>query len=110
MQLQFYWDAVGDPRAHCDPPGRPLAEFLESDIQGSTATAREVLRALDWIEAGDRDHWEMTGNIHTLALSPEGASLQNEHEEDSEPYELPLSQFRQALTDWVSFLEEGRGS
>jgi uncharacterized protein YacL (UPF0231 family) len=110
MQHQFYWDAAGDPRAHCDPPGRPLADFLESDVQGSAATAREILRALDQVDAGDLDSWEMTGNVHTLALSPEGASLQNEYDEETEPYELPLSQLRQVLADWVSFLEEGRGS
>jgi hypothetical protein len=110
MQLQFYWDPAGDPRAFCDPPCRPLADFLESDLQGSTATAREVLRALDQVDAGDLDAWEMTGNVHTLALSPEGASLQNEYDEDAEPLELSLSQFRQVLVDWVSFLEEGRGT
>jgi uncharacterized protein YacL (UPF0231 family) len=107
MQIQFYRDAAGDPRAQCDPPGRALADFLESDVQGSTATAREILRALDRVEAGDADFWEMTGNLHTLILSPEGASLQNEQNEETEPYEMSLSQLRQVLADWVSFLEEG---
>lgn len=110
MQLQFYWDTASNPRAHCDPPGHPLADFLESDVQGSTAAAHEILRALDRVDAGDLDAWEMTGNVHTLALLPVGASLQNEHDEEAEPYELPLSQLRQVLADWVAFLEEGRGS
>ena len=107
MQLQFYRDAAGDPRAQCDPPGHTLADFLESDVQGSTATAHEILRALDRVEAGDVGFWEATGNVHTLTLSPERASLRNEHDEEAEPYETSLSQLRQVLADWVSFLDAG---
>jgi uncharacterized protein YacL (UPF0231 family) len=106
MQLQFYRDAAGDPRAQCAPPCEPLASFLESDIQGSTAFAHEILRALDRVESGEEEVWEWTGNAHTLTLTGDAASIQSEIEEDAEPCLLSLSQVRQALADWIAFLDE----
>lgn len=106
MQLEFYWDAAGDPRALCKGPGEMVAGFLESDLQGSIASAHEVLRALDGVESGEVPEWERTGNAYTLALSPIGATLWNEMDEDAEPYALALTDLRQVVADWVSFLDE----
>ena len=106
MQLQFYWDATGDPRARCEGPGEMVAGFLESDLQGSIASAHEVLRALDSVESGEIQEWERTGNAYTLALSSAGATLWNEMDEDAEPYALSLADARQVVADWVSFLDE----
>lgn len=106
MQLQFYWDAAGDPRATCEGPGEVVAGFLESDLQGSIASAHEVLRALDSVESGDIPEWERTGNAYTLELNPEGATFWNEMNEDAEPYTLSLAQTRQVVADWVSFLDD----
>jgi uncharacterized protein YacL (UPF0231 family) len=108
MQLEFYWDAAGDPRARCEGPGRVVAAFLESDLQDSIAAAHEVLRAIDEIASGRAGAWERTGNAHTLTLSSEGASIQNEMEEEAELYTLSLPEIREAVADWVSFLEDGR--
>ncbi|MFL6262810.1 MAG: YacL family protein [Thermoanaerobaculia bacterium] len=110
MQLQFHWDDDGSPRARGKGHGRTVAGFLESDLQDSPAAAREVLRALDRVEAGREASWERAGNAYTLTLSPEGATIQDENAEDAEPYRLPLAALREALSGWVSFLEEGRGS
>lgn len=106
MQLQFHWDDDGSPRARGRGHGRALAGFLESDLQDSPAAAREVLRALDRVESGHEPSWERTGNAYTLTLSPEGATIQDEHDENSEPHSLPLAALREALAGWVSFLEE----
>ena len=106
MQLQFYWDSTGDPRARCEGPGEMVAGFLESDLQGSIASAHEVLRALDAVESGELTDWERTGNAYTLALSAEGATFWNEMDEEAEPYTLSLAQTRQVVADWVSFLDE----
>jgi uncharacterized protein YacL (UPF0231 family) len=109
MQLEFYWDAAGDPRAQCKGPGAMVAGFLESDLQGSIASAHEVLRAIDGVESGEIPEWERTGNAFTLALAPEAATLWNEMDEEVEPYRLSLADFRQIVADWVSFLDDGRG-
>ncbi|MEA2600577.1 MAG: hypothetical protein QOF89_1569 [Acidobacteriota bacterium] len=106
MQLEFYWDSAGDPRARCLGPGAVLASFLEGDIQGSGKHGREILRAIDRIEAGKLDHWETTGNAYTLTLSPAGASLVSELDDEAKPYAIPLAQLREAVADWTAFLEE----
>jgi uncharacterized protein YacL (UPF0231 family) len=88
MQLQFYSDADGVPRALCEGPGRVLAGFLESDLQDSLAAAHEVLRAVDEVASGRSASWERTGNAYTLSLS----------------------ELRDVVADWISFLENGRRS
>ena len=108
MQLEFHRDAEGAARARCKGRGRAVAGFLESDLQESAAAAQEILRALDEVESGRRASWERTGNSHTLTLSPEGATIQNEMAEDARPYHLSLPALRQAVADWASFLEEGK--
>lgn len=111
MQLEFYWDEAGDARAratHAGGAGREVAGFLDGDLQGSAASAREVLRAVDEVESGRVPSWERTGNAHTLTLSRAGAALRNEMEEDARPHHLTLPALRKAVGDWLSFLEEGR--
>lgn len=110
MQLQFYSDASGAPRALCEGPGRVVAGFLESDLQDSLAAAHEVLRAVDEVASGRAASWERTGNAYTLTLSPDGAILQDEITEEVEPYALSLSELRDVVADWISFLEDGRRS
>jgi uncharacterized protein YacL (UPF0231 family) len=105
MKLQLYRDDAGDARARGRGRGKALAAFLESDLQGSAVSAREVLRALDDVQAGRRESWERTGNAYTLTLSPESAVLQDEMDEEAEPVSFPLSEVREAVAGWVSFLE-----
>jgi uncharacterized protein YacL (UPF0231 family) len=107
MQLEFYWDSAGDARARCLGPGAVLASFLESDIQGSGRYGREILRAIDHVESGKLDRWETTGNTYTLTVSPAGASLVSELDEEAKPYEVPLAQLKEAVADWTAFVEEG---
>ena len=72
MKLEHYRDSAGDPRARGKGQGQTVAGFLESDLQDSPEAAREVLRAVDDVEAGRAPTWERTGNAYTLALSPGG--------------------------------------
>jgi uncharacterized protein YacL (UPF0231 family) len=105
MKLELYRDSAGDPRARGRGHGRVVAGFLESDLQGSAEAAREVLRAVDAVESGRETSWERTGNAYTLTLSPAGASIQDENAEDSKPRSLSLTELREAVAGWVSFLE-----
>ncbi|MBW8875078.1 MAG: YacL family protein [Acidobacteria bacterium] len=107
MQLEFYWDSAGDPRARGKGQSEVLASFLEGDLQGSGRQGRAILRAIDRIEAGQLDRWETTGNSYTLTLSSQGASLVNEIDENAEPFELPLPQLKEAVADWTAFVDEG---
>jgi uncharacterized protein YacL (UPF0231 family) len=113
MKLEFHRDSDGAPRArvtHGTDAGRAVSGFLESDLQDSAEAAREILRAVDAVEAGREPSWERTGNAHTLTLSPEGAMIQDENDEDSKPHALSLVELRRAVADWISFLEGGRGA
>ena len=107
MKLEYYRDSAGDPRARGRGHGRLAAGFLESDLQDSPAAAHEVLRALDNVESGREPSWERTGNAYTLTLSPAGAAIQDENAETSKPRPFSLAALREAVTGWVSFLEEG---
>jgi uncharacterized protein YacL (UPF0231 family) len=108
MKLEYYRDSAGDPRVRGKGHGQTVAGFLESDLQDSPEAAREVLRAVDDVEAGRAPTWERTGNSYTLALSPEGAMIQDENAEDAKPHRLTLEALRKAVTDWASFLEQKR--
>ncbi len=108
MQLEFYRDASGNPRAHCEGPARVLAGFLESDLQDSPAAAREILKAIDEVESGGTASWRRTGNAYTLTVLPEGAAIEDEMDDEAEPYRLSLSEIRGAVEDWLSFLDNGR--
>jgi hypothetical protein len=106
MQLEFYRDSAGDPRARGTGRGEKLAGFLESDLQGSGKGGRAILRAIDRIEAGKLDSREITGNSYTLTLSPAGASLVNENAGDAKPFELTLAELKKAVADWTTFVDE----
>lgn len=108
MKLQFYRDAAGDARARGRGRGKVVAGFLESDLQDSPESAQEVLKAIEDVEAGRADSWERTGNAYTLTLSPQGAALQNEMDEDAGPCVLSLPEIRDAVEGWVSFLGNGK--
>ncbi len=107
MQLEFYRDSAGDPRARGKGRDEVLASFLEGDLQGSGRHGRAILRAIDRIEAGELDRWEITGNAYTLTLSPGKASLVNEIDEKAEPFELPLAQLKETVAGWTAFVDEG---
>ncbi|HYX24868.1 MAG TPA: YacL family protein [Thermoanaerobaculia bacterium] len=107
MQLEFYRDGAGDPRARGKGRDEALASFLEGDLQGSGKQGRAILRAIDRIEAGRLDRWETTGNAYTLTLSPGGASLVNEIDETAQPVELPLALLKEAVAGWTAFVDEG---
>lgn len=104
MKLDLYRDEEGLPRAEAEEPDGLLARFLESDVQGSVITAYDILGMLDRVESGETERWEGTGNAHTLTLTAEGASIQDELAEDTEVLHLPLADLREALNAWIELL------
>ncbi|HYG61316.1 MAG TPA: YacL family protein [Thermoanaerobaculia bacterium] len=105
--MHFYRDEAGDPRANSPEPQELLARFLESDIQGSEDYARDILGAIERVEAGKEPSWQETGNAHTLILDSAGATIEAEYEEDGEapPCRVSLDDLRAALIGWLAFLE-----
>ena len=112
MPLELYRDEAGDPRARADRDREALAHFLESDVQGSTASGREILEAIDAVAEGRLKEWTRTGNAHTLVLSAEGAAIEADFEdekddEESEADLVPLAELREAVARWIDFLDGG---
>jgi hypothetical protein len=103
-KLDFYRDEQGYPRTRGAAEDDLLARFLESDIQGSEATASFFLGLLDRVESGELEHWEGTGNAHTLTLTPEGARIEAEWELEPRELELSHSDLREALNGWIALL------
>lgn len=103
--LRFHRDSEGDLRAQADDGRELLARWLESDVQGSASLCRKVLAAIDKVAAGTLDDWERTGNAYTLTLSPDGADIEPDFDEDAEPLHLPLAELREAVARWVELLE-----
>jgi len=85
-----------------------LERFLESDVQGSAAITADILEALDQIESGEVTTWEMTGNAHTLVLTPEGAEIQPlwTAGEGAKPRRVTLAELRTGLERWLERLKE----
>ncbi|MDH3603783.1 MAG: YacL family protein [Candidatus Tectomicrobia bacterium] len=108
MHVHGYWDGADDPRARCDPPHEHLAGFLESDLQGSIGLCRETLQAIDRVASGEHATWQETGNAYTLTLSAEEARIEAEFDEQSEMCRLSLAELREAVAQWLAFLEQGR--
>ena len=107
--LKFHRDADGAPRAQGDEGRDHLAGWLESDVQENAALGRKILAAVDKVAAGDLDEWERTGNVYTLTLSPEGGDLRLELDDvegEAKPLHLPLAELRDAIAQWVEFVDE----
>ncbi len=107
MKLDLYLDDHGLPRARWQGPYDLVARFLESDVQGSVATAQDLLGLVDRVESGELESWEGTANIHTLSLGPDGGILVDELDESSPPQNVSLADLREALEAWIALLLEG---
>jgi uncharacterized protein YacL (UPF0231 family) len=105
--LEFYRDETGDPRARAGRNREALAHFLEGDVQGSAAFGLEILAAVEAIEEGRIREWTRTGNAHTLTLSPEGATIEPDFDEEIETGIVSLFDLRDAVTSWIEFLDGG---
>lgn len=108
VNLQFYRDSAGDPRARCNPPYELLGHFLESDVQSSIAFCEEILQILDQIDRSEITRWQQTGNAHTLFLEKKEVRIEAEYDELAEPCRLSLEALRDAVSRWMAFLANGR--
>lgn len=109
MSLEFYRDEIGDPRARAvaDRDREALARFLESDVQGSAASALEILAAIEAVAAGRLREWTRRGNSHTLFLAPDGAAIEPDFTDAGDSGLVSLSDLCDAVTCWIEFLHGG---
>lgn len=104
VPLRIFRDAFGDLRA--EAPGREgLAAFLESEVQGSAAVAREVLEEVARVAAGDLDRLDWTGNALGLEATREWVRITDEIDPAAPSQRWPLAELRAALEAWLRVLE-----
>ncbi len=104
MTMQFSRDKDGAPIATGEGKQRVLADFLQSDIQDDAIIARELLEMADEVARGALGRYEFTGNAHELTLRESGATLVESHGGDDRGVEIPLADFRRALSGWLTFI------
>jgi uncharacterized protein YacL (UPF0231 family) len=106
--IEYYRDEAGNARARGLADYGVLIDYLESDVQGSTTTAREILEGIDRVSSGQEKSWELTGNAYTLSLSPERATIVFEtiEEDDEPPKTYSLEDLREGVKGWLEFLEK----
>jgi len=106
MKVHFYRDEHGYPRAKVPQPLEVLAWYLEQDVQGDLQWKQDVADVMDRIQRGEIDHWEATGNAHTLLLSKEMARIETEYADPLQSCELSQEDLLQAIRDWLDFVHE----
>ena len=105
MELNFYRDANGDPRADGGSANQLLAGFLESEIQGSSKMCGFLLDAIDRIINGSLEQWEESGNAYTIALIRQGVRIEALFDDSVSVFELSLERFRDTVLRWKAFIE-----
>jgi hypothetical protein len=98
----------GRPRAGSGRHGEILASFLQSEVQGDLATAREFLDEIASAERGDPPRLGGVGNAFSIAVAPDGAVIRNAVVEGATPERYSLGELRAALEDWIAATERAQ--
>jgi hypothetical protein len=84
-----------------DHPGRrEVLGFFTLDIQDSEGDLQDLLTVLDDLIAGQRTHWQRSGNAYSLTLTPDGAALTPIMVNDQPSHCLSLADLRTAAIAW----------
>jgi hypothetical protein len=88
--------------------GEILASFLQSDVQGDLATAREFLDEITAAERGEKPQPGGVGNAFSIAITSDGAVIRNAVLEGAIPERYTLGELRAALETWIAAIESAR--
>lgn len=104
MEIKLFLDKHGYPRAKVSKSCKVLSSFLEEEIQSDKEYGKELIEVIDDIKKGKLSNWEETGNANTLILQSTKAIIENEF--TNAMGELSLDDLRQAILDWLVFVEK----
>ncbi len=96
--LEFYRDDKGDPIASGDD--KRLATFLQTDIQGSTEVAQQLLDLLE----SPTEHSQWNGNAHSITISPIMATIEASFDEDAPDRRMQRMELHAAVSAWLKFI------
>ena len=108
ISIRFEWDPHGYPRAVVAIPHEMVGEWLESDIQGSEASATEMIAVFDQVRSGQIPTWEGTGNAFHVETDGHSARMSCLWDESQPQCSIPLDDLREAVARWAEFIRSGR--
>ena len=101
--IDFYRDGDGAPRAKGEDT-RPLAQFLESDIQDDIETCDELIGILADPDPDSRRRYDFVGNSFAMSFDEDEVVLLCHALEESDETRLRRSTVLEALQDWKAFI------
>ena len=104
MQINFKIDKYGYPRAIVDESVELVSSFLEEDAQRDLSWCDKLLEIIKDVKNGNRKEWSGTGNAHTLTLTRNKATIENEFA-DLPPLEIDLPDIEIAVKGWRDFIK-----
>ena len=105
MIIDFYRDNDGAPRARGEDT-RPLAQFLESDIQDDLETCDELVEILADPDTNARENYDFVGNSFAMSFDGDDVVLLCHALEDAEETRLRRATVLKALQAWKAFIEQ----
>lgn len=97
--LEFYRDENGEACVRGDD--ERLATFIQTDLQGSTAIAAELIALLE-----DEDvRSEFNGNAHSLSISAKTVTIEANFDDDAIDRRLDRDEMLQHIKAWHDFIK-----
>ena len=98
MKLEFYTDDTG---VHCARgEDDRLATYLQTDLQGSIETTRELIRLLkDRHFSGD-----FTGNAHCVDFRDNSVAIEAMHDDEAADRVLSRAAMLEHVEAWLEFI------
>ena len=103
ISIQFYRDSDGAARASGEDT-RPLAQFLESDIQEDIETCDELIAILADPDPEVRRHYDFVGNSFAMSFDEDEVVLLCHALEESDETRLRRRTVLAALQEWKAFI------
>ena len=108
MIIQLETDLFGVVRPKGIGKYQIVAGYIDDDIQINITFIRELLQITEDIQNGILVTWSGTGNAHDLTLTAQKAHIENVW--NGQEGEVTLEEFRQAIGEWLAFLEQSRSN
>jgi hypothetical protein len=98
----------GIARSGSGRPGKILASFLQSDVQGDLAHAQALLAEIAGIERGEAPQPAAVGNAFSITIAADGAVIRNIAVEGALPQRVGFGDLRAALETWIAAIERSK--
>lgn len=81
-----------------------LATFFATDIQQDPKLCQYYLERVTKVLEGDSYHTDLTGNAHTVTVTPVTANIKSLFDDTANPAEIKTVLFKEILEQWYDTL------